>query len=68
MVARTWPAALDHNANTRRDHATASWVQNKGERRFKVVFPKRSEEWIANPIMENMLDAIVERMCQGAAE
>ena len=41
MVPRTQLAALDHNANTSRDHATASRGENKGELRFKVVFPKR---------------------------
>ena len=76
MVARTQLAALDHNANTSRNHATASRGENKGELRFKVVFPKRSKEWIAKPIMEKttrdhvrpLLDAIVERKCQDTAE
>ena len=76
MVARTQLAALDHNANTSRDHATASRGHNKGELRFKVVFPKRSKEWVAKPIMEKttrdhvrpLLDAVVERKCQDAAE
>lgn len=73
---QTQLAALDHNANTSRDHATASRGQTKGELRFKVVFPKRSKEWIAKPIMEKttrdhvrpLLDAIVERKCQDVAE
>ena len=39
MVARTQLAALDHNANTGRDHATSSKGPNKGGLRFKVVFP-----------------------------
>ena len=76
MVARTQLAALDHNANTSRDHATASKGENEGELRFKVVFPKRSKEWIAKPIMEKttrdhvrpLVDAIVARKCQDAAE
>ena len=50
MVARTQLAALDHNANTSRDHATASRGENEGELRFKVVFPKRSKEWIENQL------------------
>ena len=51
MVARTQLATLDHNASTSRDLATASRGENKGELHFKVVFPKRSKEWIAKPIM-----------------
>lgn len=76
MVAWTQLAALDHNANTSRDNATASRGDNKGELHFKEVFPKRSKEWIAKPIMEKttrdhvhpLLDAIVERKSQDAAE
>ena len=66
MVARSQLAALDHNANTTRNHATVSSGENEGELRYKVVFPKRSKEWVAKPIMEKttrdhlqpMLDAI----------
>ena len=76
MVAQTQLAALHHNANTSRDHATASRGENEGELRFKVVFPKRSKEWITKPIMEKttrdhvrpLVDAIVARKCQDAAE
>ena len=76
MVAQTQLAALDHKANTSRDHATASRGENEGELRFKVVFPKRSMEWIAKLIMEKttrdhvrpLVDAIVARKCQDAAE
>ena len=76
MVARTQLAALDHNANPSRDHATASRGENEGGLCFKVVFPKRSNEWIAKPIMEKitrghvrpLVDVIVTRKCQDAAE
>ena len=51
MVARTQLATLGHNASTSRDLASASRGENKGELHFKVVFPKRSKEWIAKPIM-----------------
>ena len=76
MVARTQLAALDHNANTGREQAIVSKGVNEGELRYKVVFPKRTKEWIAKPIMEkttrdhlkSMLDAIVERKMQDAAE
>ena len=75
MVARSQPAALDHNTNTSRNHATVSSRENEEELRYKVVFPKRSKEWVAKPIMEKttrnhrqpMLDAIVERKNQDAA-
>ena len=52
MVARTQLAALDHNANTGRAQATSSKGESEGELRYKVVYPKRSKEWIAKPIME----------------
>ena len=75
MVARSQLAALDHNANTSRNHATVSSSENEEEHRYKVVFPKRSKEWVAKPIMEKttrdhlkpMLDEIVERKNQDAA-
>ena len=65
MIARTQLAALHHNANTGRDQATTS----TGELRFKVVFPKRTKDWVAKPIREKakkdhlgaLLDAIVAR-------
>lgn len=74
MVACTQLAALDHNANTGRAQATSSKGESEGELRYKVVYPKRSKEWIAKPIMEKttrdhlypMLDAIVERKTQDA--
>ena len=76
MVARTQLAALDHNANAGRAQATSSKGESEGELRYKVVYPKRSKEWIAKPIMEKttrdhlypMLDAIVERKTQDSNE
>ena len=68
-------AALDHNANTGREQATASKEENGGERRYKVVFLKQPREWVAKPIMQKTRDhlkiivhAMVERMMQDAAE
>lgn len=65
MMARTQLAALHHNDNTGREQATTS----TGELRFKVVFPKRTKDWVAKPIMEKttkdhlgqLVDAIVAR-------
>ena len=75
MVGRSQLAALDHNANTSRNHSTVSSKENDEELRYKVVFPKRSKEWVAKPIMQKtkrdhlkpMLDAIVERKNKDAA-
>jgi len=77
MVARSQLEALDHNANNGRNHATVSTRENEEELRYKVVFPNRStcKEWVAKPIIEKtikdllqpMLDAIVERKNQDAA-
>ena len=76
MVARTQLAALDHNANTGREQATSSKGESEGELRYKVVYPKRSKEWIAKPVMEKttrdhlkpMLDAIIQRKQQAPEE
>ena len=76
MVARTQLAALDHNANTGREQATSSKGASEGELRYKVVYPKRSKEWIAKPVMEKttrhhlkpMLDAIIQRKQQDPEE
>ena len=75
MVARTQLAALDHNANTRRQQATVSKGENEEELRYKVVFPKQTKEWVAKPIMEKtrehlkpILDSIVARKLQDAAD
>ena len=65
MIARTQPAALDHNNNVDRNQATTAHEQ----KRYKVVFPKAKKQWIAKPIMEpksygylnDMLAAVLER-------
>ena len=52
MVARTQLAATDHNANTGREQAQASRGENTDELRYKLVFPKRTKEWVAKPVKE----------------
>ena len=72
MVAPSQQAALDHNANTSRNHATVS----SGDLHYKVVFPKRSKEWVAKATkqktkrdhLQPVLDAIVKRKNQEAAD
>ena len=72
MVARTQLLALDHNANTGRQQATATQGVNTGEQQYKLVFPKHTKEWVAKPILEKttrdhlkpMLDAIIDRKKQ----
>lgn len=76
MVTWSQLAALDHNANTSRNHVTVSTRENKGELYYKVVFTKQSKEWVAKPVMEKttrghlqpVLDAIVERKNRDAAD
>ena len=76
MVARSQLAALDHNTNTSRNHATVSSGEKKGELRYKVVYPKRSKEWVAKAIMQKtksdhlqpISDATVKRKNQDAAD
>lgn len=76
MVARTQLSALDHNANTGRQQATATQGDNTGEQQYKLVFPKHTKEWVAKPILEKttrdhlkpMLDAIIDRKKQKPRE
>ena len=76
MAARSQLDALDHNSNTSRNFATVLSVEGEGELRYKVVYPKRSKEWVAKPIMQKtkrdhlqpMLDAIVKWKNQDAAD
>ena len=49
MVARTQLAILDHNNNVGRPQT----VDDDGEGRYKIVFPKATKCWIAKPIYES---------------
>jgi len=49
MISRTQLAILDHNNNANRSQATTK----KGEKRYKVVFPKNRKTWVAKPILED---------------
>ena len=53
MVARTQLAILDHNHNTGRKHAVVKRGPNKGSLKYKVVFPKGRNRWVAKPILED---------------
>ena len=76
MVARTQLAAIDHNANTGREQTRASKGANANELRYKLVFPKRTKEWVAKPVKEKttrdhlrpILDRIVARKEQPRAQ
>ena len=50
MVARTQLAVIDHNSNTGRNQATVTRGKNKGEKKYKLVFPKGQKKWVAKPI------------------
>ena len=52
MVARTQLAVIDHNCNTGRKQATIKKGQNKGAKRYKVLFPKGRKKWVAKPVVE----------------
>ena len=51
MVARTQLAVIDHNSNTARKQATIVKGSKKGEKKYKVVFPKGKKKWVAKPVM-----------------
>ena len=50
MVARTQLAVIDHTSNTGRNQATVTRGKNKGEKKYKLVFPKGQKKWVAKPI------------------
>ncbi|XP_070548761.1 uncharacterized protein [Ptychodera flava] len=52
MVARAQLAALDHNANSGRNHASITNGDRQGEHRYRTVFPKNRKAWVAKPIKE----------------
>ena len=52
MIARTQLAALDNNHNTGRKQSVVNQGAEKGEPRYKVVFPKGRSSWVAKPIRE----------------
>lgn len=48
MMARTALAVIDHNMSRNRPQAT----NKKGEKMFRVTYPKASSEWVAKPVYE----------------
>ena len=67
MVARTQLAVLDHNTNTGREQAKITKGDNKGQKKYKLVFPKGQKKWVAKPIktgksfsfVEDLMEAVV---------
>jgi hypothetical protein len=49
MVAEL--AVIGHNSNTARKQATIVKGSKKGEKKYKVVFPKGKKKWVAKPVM-----------------
>ncbi|XP_043942729.1 uncharacterized protein LOC122814185 [Protopterus annectens] len=56
MKARTMLAVLDHNANQNREHSVIRCPSSRsgpvGEKRYRIVYPKAKQEWIAKPIFD----------------
>jgi hypothetical protein len=50
MLARTQLAVIDHNSNTGRKQATVKKGSKKGEKRYKVIFPKGRKRWLQNQL------------------
>ena len=48
MTARTALAALDHNMSVNRQQAT----NKKGEKRYRMVCPKATSQWVVKPVYE----------------
>ena len=45
-------AAIDNNSNVGRNQAMIRKGENRGEKRFNIVFPKGRKRWVAKPILE----------------
>ncbi|XP_031752655.1 uncharacterized protein LOC116408816 [Xenopus tropicalis] len=60
MIARTALGALSHNRNVHRQQAVVTSAKKStlpvGKKRFKIVFPKQKEQWVAKPMYEEVLD------------
>ena len=60
MVARTQLAIIDHNSNTGRKQATVTRGKNKGNMKYKLVFPKGQKKWVAKPVKTRKSYSFVE--------
>lgn len=68
MIGRTQLAIMDHNANCDRPQATTTKGDNKGETRYKVVFPKNRKTWVAKPILEKKSFTFVKELIDEVRE
>ena len=64
MVARTQLAVIDHNSNTGRKQATVTRGKNKGNKKYKLVFPKRQKKWVAKPVKTRKSYSFVEDLME----
>ena len=64
MLARTHLAALEHNHNVNRIHATTT----TGEKRYKLEHRKAKKEWIVRPIYESMSNSHLNDMMKEVIE
>ena len=64
MVARTHLAVIDHNSNTGRKQATVTRGKNKGNIKYKLVFPKGQKKWVAKPVKTRKSYSFVEDLME----
>ena len=64
MVARTQLAVIDHNSNTGRKQATVTRGKNKGNKKYKLVFPKGQKKWVAKPVKTRKSYSFVEDLME----
>ena len=64
MVARTQLAVIDHNSNTGRKQATVTRGKNKGNMKYKLVFPKGQKKWVARPVKTRKSYSFVEDLME----
>ena len=64
MVARNRLAVTDHNSNTGRKQATVTRGKNKGDMKYKSVFPKGQKKWVAKPVKTRKSYSFVEGLME----
>ena len=60
MVTRTQLEVINHNSNTGRKQAIVMYGKHKGQKRYKVVFPKGQKQWVGKPVMAAKSHSFVE--------
>jgi hypothetical protein len=55
---------IDHNSNTGRKQATVQKGSENGEKRYKVIFPKRRKKWVAKPVKASKSFSFIQNLME----